>query len=63
MHGYLEMWITLWDSGRGIQGPFESHLLLLIQAGMNSHMPSKVWDEIIFKIPKFGDYTVQVLEW
>ena len=34
--------------------------LTLIPAWMNNHMPSKMWDEIIYPFPNFNGHTVEV---
>ena len=27
------------------------------------HMPSKMWDEIMYTFPNFNSYTIEVWEW
>ena len=39
-------------------GPFSG--LTLIQAWINNHMPSNVWDEISYPFLNFNDATVEV---
>ena len=41
-------------------GPFNQHGLTLIPAWLSNHMPSKVWDEIIYPFQNFNGATVEV---
>ena len=41
-------------------GPFYSHGLTLIPAWISNHMPSKMWDEIIYPFLNFNGATVAV---
>ena len=43
--------------------PFYKHLLTIIPAWISNHMPSKVWDEIIYPFPNFNGATIEVWEW
>ena len=44
-------------------GPFYWHDLTLIPVWIGNHMPSKVWDEIIFPFPNSNCCTVEVWKW
>ena len=39
-------------------GPFYWHGLTLIPAWMSNHLPSKMWDEIIYPFPNFNGSTI-----
>ena len=45
------------------RGPFYWCSLTSISAWINNHMPSKVWDEIVYPFSNFNGSTVEVLEW
>ena len=43
--------------------PTNTFILTCIPAWISGHMPSKVWDEIIYPFPNFNGCTVEVWEW
>ena len=55
-----EIFMISWDCTRD---PFYKHGLTLIPAWISNHMPSKVWEEIIYPFPNFNGCTVEVWEW
>ena len=48
--------IVLW-------GSFYQYGLTLFSAGISNHMPSKVWDDIIFPFPYFNGCIIKVCGW
>ena len=46
-------------NGSGYQGP----LLLALPIWISNHMPTNVWDEIIYPFPNFNGATGEVWEW
>ena len=45
------------------RGPYHWRGLTFIKAWIRNHMPSKVYDEIVFPSPNFNGCTVEVWEW
>ena len=44
-------------------GRFYQHRWILIRAWISNHMPSNVWDEIVYPIPNFNGTAVEVWGW
>ena len=46
-----------------IWGPYNLHGLTLISTWINNRIHYKMWDEIIYPLPKFNDVSVAAWEW
>ena len=63
--------VYLWFSGLDIilsgtfnlRGHFYLHGLNYIPAWISNHMPSKVWEQIIYSFPNFSVSNIEIWEW
>ena len=52
-----------WQGWDLFWGPFSYHSLTVNPEWISNHMPSNVWDKIVYPFPNFNGCTVEVWQW